>query len=154
PPRAVVHGSGAPSSPGTGGPPPRPAGPATAAAWLEQGRLGQYEILGRLARGGMGAVYKARHTELGKVVALKVLPVDQMDEVLVARFKNETRAMGRLAHPNVVAAHDAGESRGVHFLVMDFIDGVDLARVLEAVGRLSVPDACEAVRQAALGLQH
>jgi hypothetical protein len=102
----------------------------------------------------MGDVFKARHAELGKVVALKVLPAGQMDEVRVARFKNEIRAIGRLDHPNIVAAHDAGELGGVHFLVMDFVEGLDLARVLERQGRLSVPDACEAVCQAALGLQH
>jgi hypothetical protein len=102
----------------------------------------------------MGTVFKARHAELGKVVALKVLPAGAMDEVRVARFRNEIRAIGRLDHPNIVAAHDAGEVGGVHFLVMDFVEGLDLARVLERHGRLSVPDACEAVRQAALGLQH
>jgi serine/threonine protein kinase len=135
-------------------PQPFAADPTPDAAWFEQRRLGQYEILGRLRKGGMGAVFKARHAELGKVVALKVLPADQMDEVLVARFKNEIRALGRLDHPNIVAAHDAGEFRGVHFLVMDLVDGMDLARVLERQGRLGIPDACEAVHQAALGLQH
>jgi hypothetical protein len=102
----------------------------------------------------MGAVFKARHAELGKVVALKVLPAGRMDEARVARFKNEIRAIGRLDHPNIVAAHDAGELGGVHFLVMDFVEGQDLALVLERRGRLSVPEACEVVRQAALGLQH
>jgi hypothetical protein len=123
-------------------------------AWLQGGRLGQYEILGKLGHGGMGTVYKARHTELGKIVALKVLPVQQMDEVSVGRFKNEIRAIGKLDHPNIVVAHDAGESRGVHFLVMELIDGMDLARIVERHGRLPVPDACEAIRQAASGLQH
>jgi hypothetical protein len=143
-----------PPAPGADEPPPSAAGRAPGAAWFEQGRLGRYEILGRLAAGGMGAVFKARHAELGKVVALKVLPAGQMDEVRVARFRNEIRAIGRLDHPNIVAAHDAGELGGVHFLVMDLVEGLDLARVLERQGRLSVPDACEAVRQAALGLQH
>ncbi len=148
-------------------PPPRSDGPDSAALqrdgpgatwggadWLENGRLGQYEVLGRLGKGGMGAVFKARHTELGKVVALKVLPVEMRDEASVARFKNEARAIGRLDHPNIVVAHDAGESRGVHFLAMDFVDGTDLARLVERRGRLPVPEACEAARQAALGLQH
>ncbi|HEY1377871.1 MAG TPA: protein kinase [Gemmataceae bacterium] len=120
----------------------------------ERGRLGQYEILGKLGRGGMGAVYKARHTELGKVVALKVLPAEQMDEVSIARFKNEVRAIGKLDHPNIVVAHDAGEADGVHFLVMELVDGMDLARVVDRRGRLPVAEACEAVRQAAVGLQH
>jgi serine/threonine protein kinase len=130
------------------------AGPAPEATWFEDRGLGRYEILGRLGEGGMGTVYKARHTELGKVVALKVLPAGRMDEVRVARFKNEIRAIGRLDHPNIVAAHDAGEFRGVHFLAMDFVEGMDLARVVERHGRLPVADGCEVVRQAALGLQH
>jgi tRNA A-37 threonylcarbamoyl transferase component Bud32 len=134
--------------------PPSAADPVPDITRFEHGRLGQYEVLGRLAAGGMGAVFKARHAELGKVVALKVLPAGQMDEVRVARFKNEIRAIGRLDHPNIVAAHDAGELGGVHFLVMDFVEGMDLAQVVELRGRLSIPDACEAVRQAALGLQH
>lgn len=122
--------------------------------WLQGGRLGQYEILGKTGHGGMGTVFKARHTELGKIVALKVLPVQQMDEVSVGRFKNEIRAIGKLDHPNIVVAHDAGESRGVHFLVMELVNGMDLARIVERHGRLPVPDACEAIRQAASGLQH
>src|SRR5262245_18060562 len=77
-----------------------------------------------------------------------------MDEVTVGRFKNEIRAIGKLDHPNIVVAHDAGESGGVHFLVMELVDGMDLARIAERHGRLSVPDACEAIRQAAAGLQH
>jgi tRNA A-37 threonylcarbamoyl transferase component Bud32 len=152
PPPAVSTRPGPPAS--GAGESPSAAGRASGAAWLEHGRLGRYEILGRLAEGGMGAVYKARHAELGKVVALKVLPAGQMDETRIARFKNEIRAIGRLDHPNIVAAHDAGELGGVHFLVMDFVEGLDLAHTLERQGRLSVPDACEAVRQAALGLQH
>lgn len=117
-------------------------------------RIGQYEVLEKLAKGGMGAVYKARHVELGKVVALKLLTADHMDEVRISRFKNEVRAIGRLDHPHIVAAHDAGEVNGIHYLVMDFVDGEDLGRVVERHQRLSVPNACEAVRQAAIGLQH
>ena len=62
---------------------------------------------------------------------------------------NEVRATGRLDHPNIVAAHDAGEHEGVHYLVMDFVDGVDLGRLVERAARLPVADACELVRQAA-----
>jgi serine/threonine protein kinase len=134
--------------------PPAAARPAPDAARFPGGRLGRYEILEKLATGGMGAVYKARHVELGKVVALKVLPATEMDEVSLARFKNEMRAIGRLDHPHIVAAHDAGDADGVHYLAMELVDGVDLARLVQQHGRLSVADACEAVRQAALGLQH
>src|SRR5262245_9454744 len=86
---------------------PQPASPYSPwdnSHWFKSGRLRQYEILGKLGRGGMGAVFKARHVELDKVVALKVLPADQMDEVGIARFKNEIRAIGKLDHPNIVVA--------------------------------------------------
>jgi serine/threonine protein kinase/CHAT domain-containing protein/tetratricopeptide (TPR) repeat protein len=117
-------------------------------------RLGQYEIHELLGKGGMGDVYCARHVALGKLVALKVLKPDCMDEMAVARFKQEIRAVGRLDHPNIVVAHDAGKTDGRHYLVMEYVDGLDLARLVERHGALSVPDACEAVRQAAVGLQH
>src|SRR5262245_13597095 len=110
---------------------------------FEGRRLGQYEVLEKVGSGNMGAVYKAVHAELGKVVALKVLPEGHVDEVSVARFKNEARAVGRLDHPNVVAVHDGGQVDGVHFLVMGFVDGIDLGRLRQRHGRLSVPDACE-----------
>src|SRR5262245_58756181 len=89
-------------------PPPPPATdpPPDIAGRLEDGRLGPYEILAKLGKGGMGTVYKARHTALGKVVALKVLPVERVDEVSIARFKNEIRSMGKLDHPNIVVAFD------------------------------------------------
>jgi serine/threonine protein kinase len=138
--------------------PPGPDGPADAARPIAErllnGRLGPYEILGQLGKGGMGAVFKARHAELGKVVALKVLPVDKVDELSVARFKKEVRAIGKLDHPNIVVAFDAGQAAGVHYLVMELVDGMDLARVIDRLGRLSVADACEVIRQAAVGLQH
>jgi tRNA A-37 threonylcarbamoyl transferase component Bud32 len=122
--------------------------------WPAPGRIGQYDLLEKLGRGGMGAVYKARHRELGKVVALKVLPAELKNEVTIARFKNEMRAVGKLAHQNIVAAHDGGQVDDTHFLVMEFVDGIDLARLIERHGRLRVSDACELIRQAALGLQH
>ncbi len=121
---------------------------------LERRRLGQYQILEKLGKGSMGVVYKALHTELGKIVALKVLPAELMDEVSIARFKNEIRAVGKLDHPNIVGTHDAGQLEGVHFLVMAFVDGTDAARLVERHGPLPIPDACEVIRQAAVGLQH
>jgi hypothetical protein len=117
-------------------------------------RLGPYEILGHLGEGGMGTVYRARHRELDRVVALKVLPADRVDEAAVARFRNEMRAAGRLVHPNIVTAHDAGRVGGTYFLAMDFIDGADLSALVRRLGPLPVADACELIRQAAVGLQH
>ena len=117
--------------------------------------IGQYEILAPLGAGGMSVVYKARHPRLDRVVALKVLPPGQvMSSQLLARFDREMKAAGKLRHAHVVAAHDAGESEGVHFLVMEFVDGIDLASLIKRCSPLSIPDACELIRQAASGLQH
>jgi len=118
-----------------------------------QGQLAEYRLLEKLGRGGMGVVYKALHTELDRIVAVKVLPLGQVDdEQAVARFKREIKAVGRLDHPNIVRAYDARESGGTHFLAMELVTGVDLANLVRRLGPLPIGDACELVRQAALGL--
>lgn len=119
------------------------------------GRLGEYQLLERLGAGGMGVVYKALHTELDRVVAVKVLPAGRLaDEEAIARFKREIKAVGRLDHPNIVRAYDARRIGQTHFLVMEFVEGLDLAELVRRRGPLGVADACELVRQAAVGLQH
>jgi serine/threonine protein kinase len=118
-------------------------------------RIGQYRIRKLIGRGGMGAVYEATHVRLGKSVALKVLPrTAAVDPDQLVRFEREVRAVGKLDHPNVVRATDAGEYDGVPYLAMDLLDGVDFATTLRALGPLPLTDACEVVRQAALGLAH
>lgn len=118
-------------------------------------KLGQYQLLQTLGQGGMGSVYKALHTQLDKVVALKVLPFEKTRDVdAVRRFKREMRAVGKLNHPNIVAAHDAGEADGTHYLVMEYVEGIDLSVLVSRRGPLPVTDACELIRQAASGLQH
>jgi len=95
------------------------------------------------------------HTKLKRPVAIKVLPTDRLrDPRAVARFQREVEAVGRLSHPNIVQALDANELDGRHLLVTEFVDGVDLSRLVRSGGPLPIPDACEIVRQAALGLQH
>jgi WD40 repeat protein/serine/threonine protein kinase len=117
--------------------------------------VGVYEILSVLGRGGMGTVYKARHTLLKRDVALKVLPAELWnDSMAVARFRREMEAVGLLDHPNIVHAHDAGEADGVHFLVMEYVAGIDLDRLVRRKGPLPVEIACSLIRQAARGLQH
>lgn len=138
-----------PVPPPESGPPARGAGDERAPS-----RLGPYEILGRLGEGGMGTVYRARHRELDRVVALKVLPADRVDEAAVARFRNEMKAAGRLDHPNIVAARDAGRVGSTYYLAMDFVDGADLSSLVHRLGPLPVSDACDLIRQAAVGLQH
>ncbi|MCH7726307.1 MAG: serine/threonine protein kinase [Planctomycetes bacterium] len=119
------------------------------------GTIRDYQLLAKLGEGGMGTVYKALHTQLQKVVALKVLPAERMnDEQAVQRFRREMEAVGRLSHPNIVGAHDAGEHEGTHYLVMEYVDGVDLSELVRRVGPLLIADACEIIRQAAIGLQH
>jgi WD40 repeat protein/tRNA A-37 threonylcarbamoyl transferase component Bud32 len=117
--------------------------------------VGQYELIGKLRRGGMGTVYRAMHTRLKRLVAIKLLRPDRIDHHgAVARFLREMEAVGRLDHPNLVRAYDAGEADGRHFLAMELVVGDDLRRLVGRLGPLSVPDACEVVRQAARGLQH
>lgn len=118
-------------------------------------RVGPYRLLGKLGEGGMGTVYKARHEKLGKVFALKVLPPGRHgDPARTTRFEREFLAVGRLEHPHIVRATDAGEHDGVLFLAMELVDGIDLARLVRRHGPLRVADACEVARQAALALRH
>ena len=117
--------------------------------------LGAYEILGLLGRGGMGTVYHARHRYLQREVALKVLPAGRLgDPGAVTRFLREMQAAGALSHPNIVQASDAGEADGVHYLVMEYVPGTDLERLVSQGGPLAVADAAEVARQAAEGLEH
>ena len=98
-------------------------------------RLGECLLLEELGRGGMGIVYKARHCRLKRLVAVKVLSSELVrDAGAVARFRQEVEAVGALAHPNIVHAHDASESNGTHFLVMEYVSGVDLGRLVRKTG--------------------
>ncbi len=115
--------------------------------------VGRYRILDALGAGGMGRVYKAEHVVMRRVVALKVVgPAD--DGEPQPAFQREIEAAARLSHPNIVAAYDAGEANGVRFLVMEYVDGIDLDRLVRAVGPLAPRRACEYARQAALALQY
>jgi WD40 repeat protein/serine/threonine protein kinase len=117
--------------------------------------LGSYVLLEKLGEGGMGAVFKARNWKLGHIVALKVIRKERLDnEAMIRRFRREIQAAGQLWHPNIVRAFDADEVNGTHFFVMEYVEGRDLARVVKERGPLPVTEACEYIRQAALGLQH
>jgi serine/threonine protein kinase len=129
-----------------------PSLPFTAAGTVHF--LREYELLDELGSGGMGTVFRARHAKLGKLFAVKVLsPKLPRDDRTVSRFLREMRAAGKIEHPNVVCATDASEVDGVHYLVMEFIDGVNLSQLVKATGPLSSADACDIVRLTALGLQ-
>jgi serine/threonine protein kinase len=114
-----------------------------------------YLIHERIGEGGMGQVYLARHLHNGRSVALKVVRPDRLaNPEAVRRFQREAKAAARLTHPHIVTIYDSGQAGDTHFLVMEYVEGIDLARLLKELGRLPVAEACDYVRQAALGLQH
>jgi serine/threonine protein kinase len=116
---------------------------------------GRYRILEKLGEGGMGAVYKAHDTQLDRDVAVKVLPPQSLhDADAVARFQREARALAKLSHPNIIQAYDSGEDKSRHFLVMEYVDGVNLAALLRQQGAIAPTLAADLICQAALGLQH
>jgi len=117
--------------------------------------LGPYRLLERIGEGGMGQVYKAHHQPLDRILALKVIRKDKLsDPEAVGRFHQEIRAAAQLIHPNIVMAYDAGQSDGTHYFAMEYVDGTNLSQLVRASGPLSVAQACDYLRQAALGLQH
>ena len=118
-------------------------------------RLGPYRILNQIGAGGMGMVFLAEHADLRRRVALKVLPGRQaVDPANVARFYREARAAATLDHPNVVHAYDVACDKGSHFLVLEYIEGDTLDRLLARRGRLPVGEAVSYAVQTAAGLQH
>lgn len=117
--------------------------------------FGQYRLLEELGKGGMGCVYKALHTIMDRVVAIKVIaPELVQNPVAVEWFRREVRACTQLTHPNIVMAYDANECDGFHFLVMEYVHGVTLDALVKQHGPLPIDHACALMRQAALGLQH
>lgn len=135
-------------------PPTRPLQSVEPVARPSVHMLGEYELLERLGVGGMGTVYRARHVALDRFVAIKVLkPGCFGAEEAAARFRREIRLAGQLDDPHVVRAYDARTIEGTQFLVMEYVDGWDVHKLVERVGPLAVTDACEVIRQAADGLQ-
>jgi tRNA A-37 threonylcarbamoyl transferase component Bud32 len=117
--------------------------------------LGSYVVLERLGSGGMSNVLKARHQKLGRIVALKIIHRDKLNNpAVVKRFLREIRVAAQLDHPHIVHAYDAEEANGAKVLVMEYLEGADLGKMVKETGPLSVRDSCDYVRQAALGLQH
>src|SRR6188508_2449770 len=121
---------------------------------LSQGtRLGPYEVEAPLGAGGMGEVYSARDTRLGRSVAVKVLPADvSTDPERRARFEREARAIGRLQHAHICTLFDVGAQDGTDYLVMELLDGESLADRLDR-GPLPVDEVIAYGQQMARALQ-
>jgi serine/threonine protein kinase len=157
---------------GPDGPPPNPRD--CAAALVAEGTLttfqaklllvgkwrnfflgGKYKVLDHLGSGGMGTVLLCEHRHMRRRVAVKVLPPDKIDTPgSLHRFVREAQAVARLDHPNIVRAHDIDCDGGVHFLVMEYVDGVSLQHLVATRGPLDTDRAVNYVCQAAAGLQH
>ncbi|HEX5103081.1 MAG TPA: serine/threonine-protein kinase, partial [Pirellulaceae bacterium] len=147
---AATQGVKSPSAPKTQ--PPKPSPGEIPEALRDHPR---YRVLSVIGHGGMGAVYKAEHRKMERLVALKVInQVHLAHPQAIERFGREVRAVSRLSHPNIVLVHDADEAGDLHFLVMEFVDGISLDRVVAHNGPLSITHAVQFIRQAALGLQH
>jgi serine/threonine protein kinase len=118
-------------------------------------RLGAYLLLDLLGEGGMGRVYKAQHLRLGRLCAIKVIRRERLKHPAIEqRFRKEIEALGRMQHPNVVQVFNADQTGDVLYYEMEWIDGTDLTRLVKQRGPLPISQACDYVRQAALGLQH
>ena len=117
--------------------------------------FGQYVVLDKLGEGGMGVVFRARHRKMDRLVAVKVLaPAAVESPEAVQRFYREVKAAAKLSHPNIVTAHDADEHQGMHYLVIEYVEGMDLAAIVKDRGPMSVPMAVGCILQAARGLQY
>ncbi|MFN3486628.1 MAG: serine/threonine-protein kinase, partial [Planctomycetota bacterium] len=117
-------------------------------------QIGPCRLLKRLGRGGMGDVYLATHAELGRTVAVKIMPPDlTRNEELVGRFRREAESAARLEHPNLVEIYDVGEDNGYHYLVMAYVEGQNLQDLVDQKGRLEPREAARIAYEVARGLQ-
>src|SRR4051794_17436546 len=117
--------------------------------------IGKYKVLERIGSGGMGTVYLAEHKLMRRRVAVKGLPtVKAADESSLLRFQREARATAVLDHPNIVHAYDIDEDNGLHFLVMEYVDGASLQDLVKKSGPLDPVRAAHYIFQASLGLDH
>ena len=122
--------------------------------------IGSYRLLKPLGRGGMGAVFLAQHEKMRRRCAVKVLPQTQIKESssILERFYVEAQAVAALDHPNIVRAYDVNsevkEGKDIHYLVMEYIDGVDIQNMVQAGGSLGYVQTAEFLRQTANGLAH
>ena len=115
----------------------------------------KYRLLELIGAGGMGAVYLCEHTLMKRLVALKVLPVEKLDDPQnLDRFHREARAVAALDHPNIVRAYDIDQHEKLHFLVMEYVDGNSLQDIIARHGPMNPVRAAHYIAQSAVGLQH
>src|SRR5215472_2865507 len=147
----TIGNSGGPSTPATTG-----AGRFTAtAAILEVGQViaGRFQILEILGNGGMGAVYKAYDRDIDRVIALKCIrPELSNNQEIVQRFTQELLLARQIAHKNVIRIYDVRDSRGLKFITMEYLEGRDLASLMDEGGKLPAPEAVAIIRQVCSGL--
>jgi len=122
--------------------------------WKNFFLAGKYKVLEHLGTGGMGSVFLCEHRHMRRRVAVKILPPDPGDPTHVQRVRREAQAVAMLDHPNIVRAFDLDREGGIHFLVMEYIDGASLQYIVDSRGRLPLDRAVNYVAQAALGLQN
>lgn len=117
-------------------------------------QLGPYRLIDFLGQGGMGEVYKAEHSIMGRLVAVKVLPSHKSTPEAIASFAREIRTQGQLDHENLVRAYDAGHDKNVHFLVTEYVPGINLRNVIRNEGKQTMQAAASIISQAARGLAY
>src|SRR5207249_9461577 len=133
---------------------PRPS-PFAGVEDLRGRRLGHFELIEPIGVGGMAAVLRARDLQLGRTVALKILPPEMAaDPENVRRFHQEARAAAKLDHENIARVFFCGEDQGLHFIAFEFVEGENLRTLLEGRGRIPVPEAIHYLLQIATGLAH
>ena len=117
-------------------------------------KIGKYEVIGQIGRGGMGTIFRARDPILQRSVALKVISNLEVTPALRARFFREAQACARITHPNIVISHDMGEDDGRLFIVMELLEGEELGRVIARQAQLTLKDKLDIVRQMCEGLHY
>ena len=118
-------------------------------------KLGHFELIEAIGAGGMAAVLKARDLELGRIVALKILPPESaLDPENVTRFKQEARAAAKLDHDNVARVYFCGEDQGLHFIAFEFVEGITLRQAIDWRGPVAAGDSVRYMIQLAAGLAH
>lgn len=119
------------------------------------GQAGDYDVLEAVGRGGMGSIYRGRHRELNRIVALKFLPAERFSNPQAReRFDREMKAAGHCDHPNIVRTYDARKLDTCHFIAMEYVDGRDAASLVVEHQRMKVADACAVAAEVAVALEY